>query len=71
MTKKEAYQIVLDDLSKCNLLIGTHDAKNGKENFMHGIYTVMEVIAYKVDEETGNKFSDMFIKNMLDSETKV
>ena len=71
MTKKEAYQMVLDDLSKCDLFVGICDAKNGKESFMYGISTVMEAIAYSIDEETGDKFSDMFIKNLIDSEAKV
>lgn len=71
MTKREAYKIVLEDLSKCNLLIGIYDAKNGKDNFMNGIYTVMETIAHRVDEETGDKFSDMFFQNMIDSVAKV
>jgi hypothetical protein len=37
---------------------------------MYGISTVMEWIAYRVSEEEGDAFSDVFIKNMLDSERK-
>ena len=38
---------------------------------MHGIGTVMEYLAYEVSEEYGDNFSDMFTKNMIDSENKI
>lgn len=69
MDKKQAYQIVFDDLMKIDLFRGRYDAKHGaSEHYMYGISTVMEAIAYRVSEETGDAFSDMFIANMIKSE---
>ena len=71
MDKKEAYQIVLDDLMQCDLFRGKYDAAHGaSEHYMYGICTVMEAIAYRVSEETGDAFSDIFILNMIKSEEK-
>lgn len=72
-TVQDAYRIVYNDIlnSGCGLLVGEYDAKNGNEKFMYGISTVMEWIAYRVSQEDGNAFSDLFIKNMLKSEKEV
>lgn len=69
---QDAYRIVFNDMmnSGCGLLVGQYDAKNGKEEFMHGIATVMEWIAYRVSEEQGDDFSDLFVKNLIESEKK-
>jgi hypothetical protein len=69
---QDAYRIVFNDMmnSGCGLLVGQYDAKNGKAEFMHGIATVMEWIAYRVSEEQGNDFSDLFVKNLTESEKK-
>ncbi len=71
-TVKEAYRIVFNDMmnSGCGLLVGKYDAKNGDEKFMHGIDTVMEWIAYKTSEAQGDDFSELFIKNMIESQKK-
>ena len=71
-TVQSAYRIVLNDIlnSGCSLMIGKYDAKNGSEEFMHGISTVMEWIAYRVSEVDGDKISDLFVKNMIISEQK-
>ena len=68
----KAYEMVLNDIvnSGCGLMIGKFDAKNGEEHFMYGISTVMEWIAYRVSDEVGDEFSDLFIKNMIESEKK-
>ena len=69
---QDAYRIVFNDMmnSGCGLLVGQYDAKNGKAEFMHGIATVMEWIAYRVSEEQGDDFSDLFVKNLTESEKK-
>lgn len=67
MDKKEAFQIVLDELKKCKLFCGQYDAMNGNEHYMHGVSSVMEVIAYHAGDE---EFEDMFLKNMIKSEKK-
>lgn len=71
-TIQDAYRIVLNDMlnSGCGLLVGEYDARNGNEQFMHGISTVMEWIAYRVSEEDYNEFNDLFIKNLIKSEQK-
>lgn len=71
MIKKMAYKMVLKDLCECNMFIGKHDAKNGNEHFMYGIGTVMECIAYRIDEKTGDDFADTFMKNVIESIDKV
>ena len=68
MLKKLAYKIVLNDLLKCNMFIGIYDAKHGNPSFMDGIGTVMESIAYSVGNKTGGSFSELFTKNMVNSE---
>ena len=70
MELQKAYEMVLNDLvnSGCSLFLGNYDAKNGSPIFMDGIATVMEFIAYKVSEEQGDKFSDLFTDNVIKSE---
>lgn len=64
---KEAYKLVFEDLRKCDMFIGKYDARNGNPNFMYGICTVMENIAYTISEEVGKKYSDLFSENMQTS----
>lgn len=71
--KKLAYKIVLNDMMKENapcLFKGEYDAKNGKADYMYGINTVIEFIAYNVSDTIGNKVSDKFVNNMIKSEHK-
>lgn len=71
-TIKDAYRIVFNDMmnSECGLLVGKYDAKNGNEKYMFGVDTVMEWIAYKVSEAQGDDFSELFTKNMVESQKK-
>ena len=71
-TTREAYRIVLNDIlnNGCGMFIGNYDAKNGSAEFMYGIETVMEYIAYSICDEHGDDFSNLFIKNMIASEQK-
>jgi hypothetical protein len=71
MTREEMIKDLIEKMSECGLFIGKYDARNGNENFMHGIGTVMEYLAYEVSEEYGDNFSDMFTKNIIDSENKI
>lgn len=72
-TVQDAYRIVFNDMmnSGCGLLVGKYDAKNGNEKYMFGVDTVMEWIAYKVSEAQGDDFSELFTKNMVESQKKV
>lgn len=71
-TVQDAYRIVFNDMmnSGCGLLVGKYDAKNGNEKYMFGVDTVMEWIAYKVSEVQGNDFSELFTKNIVESQKK-
>ena len=71
-TVQDAYRIVLNDIlnNGCEMFIGNYDAKNGSEQFMHGIGTVIEYIAYNVSDEDGYAIENLFIKNMIASEQK-
>ena len=71
-TVQDAYRIVFNDMmnSGCGLLVGKYDAKNGNEKYMFGVDTVMEWIAYKVSEVQGDDFSELFTKNMVESQKK-
>lgn len=71
-TIQDAYRIVFNDMmnSGCGLLVGKYDAKNGNEKYMFGVDTVMEWIAYKVSEVQGDDFSELFTKNMVESQKK-
>lgn len=70
MDKSKAYAIVLNDILEkgCGLMTGKYDAVNGNKNFMYGIYTVMELIAYSVNEDIGYEFDELFLDNMIKSE---
>lgn len=71
MNKEEAYKIVFNDLTKCNLNIGIYDARNKKTNhFMYGITDVMEQIAYGISEKVGDAFSEIMTNNQIISENK-
>lgn len=73
MLKRLAYKIVYDDLTKpsaCGMFVGKHDARNGNDSFMNGIWTLMEFIAYEVSEKNGNKFNVLFLENLEESERK-
>ena len=67
MTKKEAFEIVYNELIKCPMFSGHFDAKNGNREFMYGICTVMENIALNVSEETYEDFSTLFVDNVCES----
>ena len=71
MTEKEAFEFVLNELMQCGLFIGEYDARHGDEHFMYGIATVMESIAYRVGDDVGDAFSDLFTRNMIKSEENV
>lgn len=71
---EQAYKIVFEDMKKNSpsFFFGNYDARNGKDSFMYGVGTVMEFIAMRADssEETYEKFSDEFTKNMVESEKR-
>lgn len=72
MDKFDAYKIVFEDIMKYgpDLFKGIYDAKNGKEEYMYGINSVMEFIAITADEKCYDEFDEMFLKNMIKSKKK-
>ena len=62
---------LFEKMQNIDLFIGKYDAKNGNKKFMYGIGTVMEFIANEISEETYEKFYDKFLKNLIDSESKI
>ena len=72
MNKQEAFKIVLEDLTKCGcgLFVGEFDATNGSEQFMYGISTVMEHLAYKAGKKEYEEFQKTFFENFEKSVDK-
>ena len=68
MERKEAFEIVLNEMKECPLFMGKYDAEHGSDKYMHGVAVVMEYIAYKISDEVGDEFSDTFLNNMIASE---
>lgn len=67
MLTKETWAEVLKELRKVNMFNGIYDAKNGKDEFMYGISTVMEFIANQAGDES---FEDEFLENMSKSKER-
>ena len=73
MELKDAYREVLKDIisNGPEMFVGKYDAKNGVPEFMYGISTVMEWIAYRTADDDAIKFIDEeFVKNMIKSQKK-
>lgn len=66
---QNAYKIVYDNIvnSDVGLFTGNFDSKNGSKNFMYGIYTVMEFIAYNASEQDYDDFEEIWYKNFTKS----
>ena len=69
--EKKVIEKVVDGMTECGLFCGRYDAKNGSAEFMHGISTVMDYLAYLVSENYVAEFEEKFLKNMIESEKKV
>ena len=71
MTEDDAFYIVFKDLTKDEgLFTGRYDAKHGSRQYMHGISSVMEYIAYRVGEDCLDAFNEHFVSNLIESEEK-
>ena len=72
MDLQKAYQMVFSDLCECPMFQGHYDAANGNPHFMHGIGTVIEVIAQRgYDVRFAERFSGVFAFNMERSRKNV
>ena len=63
-----AWEEVYKALTECDLFCGVHDATNGKKAFMHGIYAVMNYVAYEAGKE--DEYDALWTKNILESERR-
>lgn len=63
VVKKVFEQMIFD----IDVFRGCYDAKNGNEHFMFGIATPLTYLAYTIDEEYGEQFDSMFMKNVTKS----
>lgn len=62
---------LFNKMRECKLFNGVYDARGkDSEDYMYGIISVMEYIAYSISDECGDEFSTTFINNMLESERK-
>lgn len=62
---------VFINLCECGMFVGKYDARNGNKDFMYGIETVMENLAYMISDKVYNTYNNVFLKNMEKSEKKV
>lgn len=69
MTKQEAYKIVYNDILNrgIGLFLGQFDVKNGKPEFMYGISTLMDFIAYESSEKDYDDFQKIWFENFQKS----
>ena len=70
INEKEILKGIIEEMRECTMFEGRYDAKNGNSEFMHGISTVMEYLAYRVSDEYGDDFSDTLVQNLIISEQK-
>lgn len=68
--EKETLKDIIEEIREISMFNGKYDVKNGKKDFMYGILSVMECLAYMVSDEYGDSFSDTFLQNLIDSEQK-
>ena len=68
-TKQDAYKIVYNDILNrdIGLFLGRFDAKNGKSEFMYGIATLMDFIAYESSEADYDDFQKIWSENFQKS----
>ncbi len=69
---RDAYLLVLEDLMEngSSILQGRYDAEQGNRVYMYGVQYVMETVAHKADEQLGNLFAELFMRNVLLSEER-
>lgn len=65
--EKDVLKKVVDEMKQIGIFNGTFDAKNGSWEFMNGVATVMEYLAFQVSEEYLEKFQEEFSKNFQKS----
>ena len=69
--EKEMLKGIIEEMCECGMFKGRYSGKHGNLEFMYGISTVMEYLAYRVSDEYGDNFSDIFLENLSISEQEV
>lgn len=69
--EKEMLKGIIEEMCECGMFKGKYSGKHESLGFMYGISTVMEYLAYKISDEYGNDFSDIFLENLNISEQEV
>ena len=65
--ERDHAQFVFDRLLQSALYRGKYDARNGLEDYMYGIFSVMDAVASMVSEECSDRFTKEFAQNMNSS----
>lgn len=65
--KQTMRKVIETIMQNDGLFAGNYDAVNGNPEFMYGISSLLEYLAYSVDENLGNEVEDIFVKNMIKS----
>lgn len=68
--KQTMRKIIETIMQNGGLFAGDYDAVNGNPEFMYGISSLLEYLAYLVDENFGDEVEETFIENMLKSEKR-
>lgn len=68
--KQTMRKVIETIIQRDGLFAGNYDAENGNSDFMYGISSLLEYLAYSVDTDFGNEVEDIFAENMLKSEKK-
>ena len=66
--KQTVRKIIREIMQNGGLFAGNYDAVNGNPEFIYGISSLLEYLAYSVDENLGNEVEELFVKNMIKSE---
>ena len=66
--KQTMRKIIRAIMQNGGLFAGNYDAVNGNPEFIYGISSLLEYLAYSVDENLGNEVEELFVKNMIKSE---
>ena len=69
--KQTLKKVIEYSMEHVGLFRGEYDAKNGKEEFMHGICTLLEYLSDLVDYNFYETVGETFVNNMVKSKAKV
>lgn len=70
MDEQKAFEIVLNKLKEYPLFCGRYNAVRGSDDFMSGIFIVMDYVSYYVSEEVRIAFEREFDDNVVESKRR-